>query len=63
MEAQIVLLKSEFDAEESEALKVIGIEKARNERFTQDKVKMAMSRRGDVSVKATGKSKKKKINT
>ena len=50
MEAQIVLLRSEFEAEESEALKVIGIEKARNERFSQDKVKMAKSRRGDVFV-------------
>ena len=38
-EAQIVLLRSEFEAEESEALKVIGIEKARNDRFTQDKAK------------------------
>ena len=48
MEAQIVLLRSEFEAEESEALKVIGIEKARDERFTQDKAKMAKSRKGDV---------------
>ncbi len=51
MEAQIVVLRSEFEAEESEALKVIGIEKARNERFTQDKVKMGKSRRGDVYTK------------
>lgn len=60
MEAQIVVLRSEFEAEESEALKVIGIEKARNERFTQDKVKMAKSRRGDVSIKTAGTNKKKK---
>jgi circadian clock protein KaiC len=60
MEAQIVVLRSEFQAEESDALKVIGIEKARNERFTQDKVKMGMSRRGDVSIKISGKNKKKK---
>jgi circadian clock protein KaiC len=59
MEAQIVVLRSEFEAEEAESLKVIGIEKARNERFTQDKVKMAKSRRGDVYIKTTGKSKKK----
>jgi circadian clock protein KaiC len=59
MEAQIVVLRSEFEAEESEALKVIGIEKARNERFTQDKVKMARSRRGDVSMKTTGATKNK----
>ena len=59
MEAQIVVLRSEFEAEESDALKVIGIEKARNERFTQDKVKMGKSRRGDVSIKISGKTKKK----
>jgi circadian clock protein KaiC len=61
MEAQIVVLRSEFEAEESEALKVIGIEKARNERFTQDKAKMAKSRKGDAYIKATGPSKKIKI--
>lgn len=54
MDAQIVLLQSEFAAEESEALKVIGIEKARNERFVQDKAKMAKSRKGDVNIKTTG---------
>jgi circadian clock protein KaiC len=59
MEAQIIVLRSEFEAEESEALKVIGIEKARNERFTQDKIKMGKSRRGDVSIKISGKNKKK----
>ena len=59
MEAQIVVLRSEFEAEESEALKVIGIEKARNERFTQDKIKMGKSRRSDVSIKISGKNKKK----
>jgi circadian clock protein KaiC len=58
MEAQVVVLRSEFEAEESEALKVIGIEKARNDRFTQDKVKMGKSRRGDVSVKTTGANRK-----
>ncbi len=59
MEAQIVVLRSEFEAEESEALKGIGIEKTLNERFTQDKVKMAKSRRGDVSIKTNGTKKKK----
>ncbi|MFA6467597.1 MAG: circadian clock protein KaiC [Bacteroidota bacterium] len=47
MEAQIVVLRSEFEAEESEALKVIGIEKARDERYSQNKAKMAKSRKGD----------------
>ncbi len=51
MEAQIVVLRSEFQAEESEALKVISIEKAINERFVQDKVKMGKSRRGDILLK------------
>ena len=48
MEARTLLLRSEFEAEESEAHKVIGNEKARNERFIQAKVKMAKSRKGDV---------------
>ncbi len=60
LEAQIVLLNSEFEAEKSEALKIIGIEKARNERFIQDTVKMGKSRRGDVSMKVT-RTKNKKI--
>ncbi|MFA5834660.1 MAG: circadian clock protein KaiC [Bacteroidota bacterium] len=61
LEAQIVVLRSEFEAEESDALKVIGIEKAINERFTQDKIKMGKSRRGDVSIKMPGANKKKNI--
>jgi hypothetical protein len=63
MEAQIILLHSEFEAEESEALKVIGIEKARNERFVQDKAKMAKSRKGDAYMKTvvTKKSKERKL--
>ena len=59
MEAQIVLLQSEFEAEESEALKVIGIEKARNDRFASDKAKMAKSRKGDVYIKTVGTKKNK----
>lgn len=57
MEAQIVVLRSEFEAEKSEVLKVIGIEKARNERFTQDKAKMAKSRKGDVYIKQPAQTK------
>lgn len=60
MEAQVVVLRSEFEAEESEALKVIGNEKARDVQFTQDKLSMAKSRKGDVFIKAIRK--KKKIN-
>jgi circadian clock protein KaiC len=58
MQANILLLRSEFEAEESEALKVIGIEKARIERFTQDAAIMAKSRRGDTNIKQTAKVKK-----
>jgi len=54
VEAQIVILQSEFKAEESEALKVIGIQNARNERFADDKTKMAKSRKADVRMKTTG---------
>ncbi|RPI05467.1 MAG: circadian clock protein KaiC [Ignavibacteriae bacterium] len=61
MEAQILLLRSEFDAEESEALKVIRIEKARNEQIIQNKKKMAKSRKGDVGQKMHS-SNKSKIN-
>lgn len=60
MEAQIVVLRTEFEAEETEALKVIGIEKARNERFTEDKVTMAKSRKSDVNIKTTGTNKNKR---
>ena len=61
MEAQITLLRSEFEAEEMEALKVIGIEKERDERFNQAKAKMAKSRKSDVEIKTkrTKKNKKK----
>jgi circadian clock protein KaiC len=57
MEAQVAMLRSEFEAEESETLKVIGIEKVRDERFIQDEAKMAKSRKGDVGVKTHGTNK------
>ena len=47
VDAQIVVLRSEFEAEEAEASKVIGIERARQERGAQDMVRMAASRKGD----------------
>jgi circadian clock protein KaiC len=59
MEAQIVVLRAEFEAEQSETLKAIGIEKATNERFTQDKVRMARSRRGDVATEKRGRNEDK----
>jgi circadian clock protein KaiC len=59
MEAQVVALRSGFEADESEVLKIIEIEKARNERFIQDKAKMAKSRKSDASIKTTGTKKNK----
>jgi circadian clock protein KaiC len=50
MEAQIVMLRSGFEAEASESLKMIGIDKARNERFNRDKAIMAKSRKGDADL-------------
>ncbi len=60
MEAQIVVLRSEFEAEESESLKIINIEKARNESFKKVKVEMAKSRRGDAPLKKIVMKKSKK---
>jgi circadian clock protein KaiC len=50
LDAQIVLLRSEFEAEEAEALKAIGIEQARDKRYARDKVQMSKSRKGDVTL-------------
>lgn len=62
MEAQVIVLRSEFEAEESESLKIIGIEKARNERFSKDKVEMAKSRKGDIPLKNVKTKRKTKTN-
>jgi circadian clock protein KaiC len=59
MEAQVLVLRSEFEGEESEALKAIGIEKARNQRFSRDRAIMAKSRKGDVLVTNSVHTKKK----
>lgn len=59
-EAHIVVLRSEFKAEESEILKIIEMEKAKNERFTEDQEKMAASRKADNTVKITTEPVKKK---
>lgn len=58
MEAQIVVLRSDFESEKSEALKIISIETARNERFTEDMANMSKSRKGDIE---TTQTKGKKI--
>ncbi len=50
-EANIVLLRSEFKEEESEAIRLIEMEKAKAERFAQAQKKMAKSRKADNIVK------------
>jgi len=47
-DAQIVVLQSEYKAEESEALKIIEMEKAKTERFEQYQKKVAESRKADL---------------
>lgn len=50
-DAHIVVLRSEFKADESETLKIIEMEKAKTERFAQDQKKMAKSRKADTFIK------------
>ncbi len=47
-DAQIVVLQSEYKAEESEALKIIEMEKAKTKRFEQYQKKVAESRKADL---------------
>ena len=54
VEAKIVVLKSEFKAAESEALKIIELEKAKANRFITDEKRMGESRQAD---KISGKKK------
>ena len=51
IESQIAELRAEFEAEESETLKIINLEKERTERITQDQNKMAKSRKADTLLK------------
>lgn len=48
MEAKIILIKSDFKAEESETFKIIEIERANIARFTFDRKKMTKSRKADI---------------
>ncbi|TAK55473.1 MAG: circadian clock protein KaiC, partial [Bacteroidetes bacterium] len=50
-DAHIVVLQSDFKAEESETLKIIEMEKAKTERFAQVNRKMAKSRKADTTTK------------
>ncbi len=58
-EANIVVLQSEFKAEEAETLKVMEMEKAKTGRFAQEKKKMAESRKADKFVKKIVEPKRK----
>jgi len=60
MEAQIAVLRAEYEAEETEALKVVGLVETRYNRLLQDRIEMAKSRKADVAVKTTGKNRKQK---
>jgi circadian clock protein KaiC len=53
LEAQIVVLKSEFKEEESETTKLIEMERANSKKFEDDKRNMAKSRKADKSIKKT----------
>ena len=59
LEAKIALLQAEFEAEEAEALKVLGIDEARVKLLSQDRLEMAMSRKGDTDKKTSSSGRKK----
>src|SRR4030066_2317788 len=52
-EAQIVVLKSEFKADESETLKIIEMEKAKAEKLKENLKQVATSRKADKIIKKT----------
>ncbi len=54
-EANVVVLRSAFKADESEILKAIEIEKANAERFAQNQKKMAKSRKADILMRNPAK--------
>jgi circadian clock protein KaiC len=48
LEAQIATLHTDFESEESEALKMIEMEQDKIKRLKQDKIEMAESRKADM---------------
>ncbi|RPH59221.1 MAG: circadian clock protein KaiC [Chloroflexi bacterium] len=54
LEAQIAAMRAEFDAQETEALNILGQEQAREALLAQERVAMALSRKADV--KPNGKN-------
>ncbi|MFA7418054.1 MAG: circadian clock protein KaiC [Melioribacteraceae bacterium] len=59
LEANIVVLRSEFKEDESETMKIIEMEKAKAERFTQDQIQMAESRKADKFIRKPKQRKNK----
>lgn len=60
LEAKIALLQAEFEAEEAEALKVLGIDEARVKLLLQDRLEMAVNRKGDTDKNASSINMKNK---
>jgi len=58
LEAQIAALHTEFESEESEAIKMIEIEQDKIKRLKQDKIEMAESRKANIENIRTNKLKK-----
>jgi circadian clock protein KaiC len=58
LEVQIAILNADFEAEESEAFKIIETEKEMIKRLDQDKIEMAVSRKGANGSSITSKMKK-----
>jgi circadian clock protein KaiC len=58
IEAQIAVLRSEFETEVTEALRSIRNDKARVERYIQDQARMGKSRKADAGAKTTAAKKK-----
>jgi circadian clock protein KaiC len=59
IDAQIAVLRSEFESELSETLRSIKEDKARIERFIQDQARMSKFRKADAGIKTSGIKKKK----
>ena len=59
MEAHVASLRAQFEAEESQACKLVGEEQARGERLAQNRNEMARSRKADV-VKTAPNTRRKK---
>ncbi len=61
VEAQIAVLRSEFEAEVTEALRSIRDDKARVERYIQDQARMGKSRKADAGIKHQAQKRRKVI--